>query len=87
MSEPDKQEVVLNPGREQVFNITAVAVNESEGDPSQTFADALVAAVTIGVMAQIDMANIQDTVDRILPNATLAAEHLVKTMMEDSNGG
>jgi hypothetical protein len=85
MSELNR-EVVFNPGRKQVYDITVLAINESDGEPAQTFADALVATITIGVMAEVDMSNFQDLVDRVLPNAQIAAKHLLIAMEDGPDG-
>lgn len=80
------REVVFNPGRKQAYDITALAVNESEGEPAQTFADALVATITIGVMAEVDMTNFQYLVDRVLPNAEIAAKQILIAMEDGPDG-
>lgn len=88
MSENTQREVILNPGRREVYDIIVTAVNNSEGDPGQTFADALSAAVVIGHMAQVDLRSVPDLISKLDEVAQKAAELLMAeiTKTEESDG-
>ncbi len=88
MSDEQQQlEVVFNPGRKEVYDLVALAVNSSEGNAGQTFSDILVATIIIGILADVDMTDVQDLFNRNMEHCTIAAGLLAKSMEERTDVG
>ena len=79
MSNPTQEIIpaILNPSRMSVRNLTQQALNDSEGDPAQVFADIIMTAATIAAMADIDVSDVQLIFNQAMPNATIAAEYIM----------
>ncbi len=77
---------VLNPSRLAVTNLMQQALNDSEGDPAQVFADLIMAAATIAVMGSIDVSDMQTIFNQAMPNATIAAEFIMANIGEQDVG-
>lgn len=73
---------VLNPSRQSVRNLTQQALQDSEGDPAQVFADIIMTAATIAAMADIDVSDMQTIFNQAMPNATIAAEFIMANIGE-----
>jgi len=76
---------VLNPSREQVRNIVGQALQDAE-DPTQCFADMLMAMCQIGHMAGVDMSDVQPMVNSAMPNAIIAGDYVLNNVGEENVG-
>jgi len=82
---PTTVSTVLNPSRQEVRNIVGQALQDAE-DPSQCFADMLMATCQIGHMAGVDMANVQPMVNSAMPNAIIAGDYVLNKVGEENVG-
>jgi len=82
---PTTVTTVLSPVRYQVRNLVGQALQDAE-DPSQCFADILMATCQIGHMAGVDMSNVQPMVDVAMPNAIVAGDHVLNKVGEENDG-
>lgn len=80
-------QTILNPSRQQVRNLVAQALNDSEGDPAQVFADMIMATAQVAAMGDIEITGIEEMFHTAMPNAKIAGDYVLAMLETQANDG
>lgn len=80
MANLETTDTILNPSRQPVKNLVGQALEDSAGDPSQVFADLIMATAVIASMAEIEIGNVKQMFELAMPNARTAADYILTNL-------